>query len=396
MIILAKIFKFKRETWAGMFVMLLLFAFILISFFDFVGQEKTLVKSEAYLFGLKIFLALSIILALAFYFIQQSHRKLLAAYKQLDSMNQYLKTAITQSRRAIFEYDIAKKELRHYVAEGYFSELPSFIKNAPDSIIARGFIEAESVDTFLNLFRELEKGEKLTIGTFKIKTLREYRWVKITMTALFDAKGNLTGGIGIAEDVNDDYEHTITLKKLAERDSLTGLFNRNAGFTRIRNFLSKPEQLEQSIRGACMLDLDNFKLINDTLGHYTGDNTLLKAAKIIANSLGPNDIAVRVGGDEFFVFFAEARSIEEITAKAGLICRALENLYLEGFAEAHVSASVGVAIFPPGGSDIEDIYKKADKALYFAKNCGKNGFALYDESMATVSGRGSDPTYLID
>ena len=124
--------------------------------------------------------------------------------------------------------------------------------------------------------------------------------------------------------------------------------------------------------------MDNFKAVNDTLGHMFGDEVLRHVASEIRRKVRTSDIVGRVGGDEFIVFLRNIRSLDAISKKAGEICAAFKSKYSEAIPHGGISCSVGIALYPGDGACYEDLMYKADQALYAAKEKGKNCFAFYD------------------
>lgn len=159
-----------------------------------------------------------------------------------------------------------------------------------------------------------------------------------------------------------------SLRERAERDALTGLYNRAAARARIG------ELLERGEHGAMViLDLDDFKTLNDTLGHQRGDQALRDAAETLRENTRQRDIVCRLGGDEFALYLPTLTE-ENLTAKLDTLMGALVRTYREGEQEVAVRASAGVALFPKDAGDVDTLYTKADNALYEAKGQGKGGF----------------------
>lgn len=162
------------------------------------------------------------------------------------------------------------------------------------------------------------------------------------------------------------------MKKMALRDALTGLLNRGALEKEIRRRLSRMEGAD--ICALLIIDLDNFKAVNDTFGHQTGDDVLVKTARLLSGMFRATDIVGRLGGDEFVVFLCGCLSREMIRSKGQLIC---ERLQIEVGEEKKikVTASVGIHV-SEGGETFEIIYRSADSALYKAKREGKRTYCI--------------------
>ncbi|MBR1692764.1 MAG: diguanylate cyclase [Lachnospiraceae bacterium] len=159
--------------------------------------------------------------------------------------------------------------------------------------------------------------------------------------------------------------------EIAQTDSLTGIYNRATTQKLIENIL----QLEVSHTHALfMIDVDNFKLINDNYGHIYGDKILKELAEALKTSFGENEIIGRMGGDEFAVFIPQAQRHGEVLQLGTKLCDYLTARKIQGI---QVNCSVGVALAPKHGSGFQQLYKNADKALYMAKSLGKNRCCIY-------------------
>ncbi len=170
------------------------------------------------------------------------------------------------------------------------------------------------------------------------------------------------------------------LQVLAETDPLTGLLNRRS-MGQYLGQLNRNSNAEKS-SSLCLLDIDNFKVVNDQYGHEVGDSLLTSVAATLSNGLRAEDRIARWGGEEFLVFLA-GRSHDDSTAVARRLCEQVSSLQVEvdGGRSAQVTASVGVAHFTPGCSDTE-VIRQADAAMYLAKEKGKNQVVVYSENKA--------------
>lgn len=171
-------------------------------------------------------------------------------------------------------------------------------------------------------------------------------------------------------------EQIEKLKDAAYRDYVTGLMNRGAAELYIDNILAQIGQGE-----ACMLimiDLDNFKMVNDTLGHLTGDKVICTTASILSSLFRPGDVVARLGGDEYIVFLYGNVTKKLARTKGKEICEKLR-LTVGEEVQVSISASVGIYFSPDGCSSFEEMYRLADRALYQAKNRGKSQFYIHEK-----------------
>lgn len=202
---------------------------------------------------------------------------------------------------------------------------------------------------------------------------KEWIYVSSNCTVFTDEKtGNIMFYAEI-DDVDDEVTRELELLANASQDSLTKLLNRRGAGEQIRACIAKGIK-----SGALfMLDLDNFKTVNDEMGHPEGDKLLQETGEILKNEFRTSDIVARLGGDEFLIFAPELENISLIEEKAKSICKKLNRtLTAPDGSKIETSTSVGIAIFPKDGEDDDTLYENADKALYEAKKSGKNKYKI--------------------
>ena len=158
---------------------------------------------------------------------------------------------------------------------------------------------------------------------------------------------------------------------LAHHDTLTTLPNRTLFYDRLNQAITRARRDKESI-AVLFLDLDGFKLINDTLGHSAGDALLQEAAKRIVACVRDSDTAARMGGDEFTVILCNVRTPSSIDRVAKMIVEAIARPFMLNGKECSVSVSIGIALYPGNGETAEQLVKISDAAMYLAKHSGKN------------------------
>lgn len=171
------------------------------------------------------------------------------------------------------------------------------------------------------------------------------------------------------------------LENLAFQDGLTGLTNRAFFVEKLQASLNKSKINSESV-ALIFLDMDDFKVINDSLGHETGDEVLKVIAKRISSCLRANDTAARLGGDEFTVLIENIRSTEQVIAIANRLLFTLKDPIVISGRNLYVNCSMGIAISNPQESDSEELLHKADQAMYEAKNHGKSCYTIYDDNIS--------------
>lgn len=171
-------------------------------------------------------------------------------------------------------------------------------------------------------------------------------------------------------------ERDRLLREEADTDLLTGLTNKLATERKIKEYMSEnPNSLGMMF----VLDIDNFKKINDTMGHAFGDEVLKTLGRTISSLFRVTDIIGRTGGDEFTIFLKFLKSDENTLKEARKLVQFFKDFTAGEYVKYSATASIGAAVFPENGSDFDSLYKAADKALYKAKQRGKNQLAFYDD-----------------
>lgn len=197
----------------------------------------------------------------------------------------------------------------------------------------------------------------------------EYSWYRSQYKAVFNAEGKAVRLIGTLTDISAQIDREQELRHQAQQDPLTDVYNR-AGVKLIN------ARLEQISRGILfMLDLDDFKSINDTFGHAAGDRVLVAMGQVLKETFRTDDIVARVGGDEFVAFLSGSDNASMAQEKAQELLDRVQSLKLEGI-DARISVSIGISTAPSHGRTFESLSASADEAMYEIKNGGKGGFAL--------------------
>lgn len=181
------------------------------------------------------------------------------------------------------------------------------------------------------------------------------------------------------------------IKHMAYHDSLTNLPNRTLFQDRLSQALARAQRFEHRV-GVLFIDLDNFKTINDSLGHAAGDALLCKIAKRLSRRLRENDTFARLGGDEFVVVLEtegdETPQIKEAAAAlAEQVLKTIRRPYRIAEQDIHVSASIGFAVYPDDATTVDELLRRADAAMYHAKNEGRNQLAAYQSYMEEGASR---------
>ncbi len=224
----------------------------------------------------------------------------------------------------------------------------------------------------------LHTKEPLNDIVLKMTSQETTRWIVQNVTPLFDGKGELEGVISTCVDITHLKSQETKYKNIANYDPLTHLPNRLLLSDRLAFSLLRANRNKDKV-AVCMIDLDGFKAVNDTLGHDAGDVLLIEVARRMQKVIRPYDTVARLGGDEFVVILADIAKIDDC---AIVLYRVLNILALPYMIDEHevkgISASIGVSVYPDDKVEPDILLRHADVAMYQAKNSGKNRFTFFD------------------
>lgn len=205
-------------------------------------------------------------------------------------------------------------------------------------------------------------------------------WLSLSAQPKTDATGAFQGYRGIATDVSIEYQRKIEDSRMAEFDSLTGLYNRHRMSRRLDSILAAYKVAKRSC-ALMMLDLDRFKQVNDTMGHPAGDDLLQQVAQRLRNVIGDRGEIGRLGGDEFQIILPDVDDRGKLGDLAEKIIQIISQPYPIEDKRAIIGTSVGVAIAPYDGIESEELIRASDLALYAAKNGGRGQFRFYSADL---------------
>lgn len=210
------------------------------------------------------------------------------------------------------------------------------------------------------------------------------RWVETYKSPVFLPNNKLWGTMGISLDITELKIHEEKIYQIAYFDDLTNLPN--------RKFINKrvAGEMKLACRGKAagavlFIDINDLKLINDTLGHSYGDKVIQTAGMRISAEVGDTAVVARAGGGEFIVLLPNADTRDKVEGIAGQIVKALSKDYIVSNPTSYISVNIGIALYPSNGINAEDILKNADTALYVAKKDGKNNWRFYDADMLMIA-----------
>jgi len=232
----------------------------------------------------------------------------------------------------------------------------------------------------------LKKGEHST-DVRLVKKSKKLLHANLSLSVLRDGEGKPMGMVGYSKDITDQMiakekllDEKIKLAHQAQHDELTGLPNRVLFYDRLNQALEKAKRHTKRV-ALFFIDLDNFKQINDSLGHDVGDEVLKVVTLRLRETMRGEDSIARLGGDEFTVILEELTKVEDSSFIANKILKSLfQPIEINGN-KLYISSSIGISIYPDDGISMQNLVKYADSAMYKAKDEGRNNFQFYTTKM---------------
>ncbi|WP_157179789.1 bifunctional diguanylate cyclase/phosphodiesterase [Rhizobium leguminosarum] len=312
-----------------------------------------------------------------------------------------------------FSRDITERKQAEDAINSVRTQLLSVLQTMPDMIWVKdmngvyllcnhtferltGMAEAEVVGkTDLELFdieraRFFQQSDKAAIKAGEC-ILSDEEWVvsqengqtillETRKVPVIDAAGEVVGVLGVARDVTELNVSRQKIHQMAFYDPLTSLPNRSLFNDRLRQMITSAGSRGQRA-GLMLIDIDHFKVVNDTMGHPVGDDLLCQAAARLNASVRDYDTVARLGGDEFAILLPDISQGDDLGRIANNILDKFRERFLLDGQEVFVSCSVGIALYPDDSADANDLVKYADSAMYLAKRSGRNSFRFYSKDL---------------
>jgi diguanylate cyclase (GGDEF)-like protein/PAS domain S-box-containing protein len=267
-----------------------------------------------------------------------------------------------------------------------FSNVLGYSQKELTGLNFRDFIKKEDLDSVYRLFNQVFKTGKST-KNFPYEFVRPDGTVTSAEFSIFpkrDQDAKIVGFRGVGHDITERKRAEEKIQYLATHDALTGLPNRLM-FNQLLNHAIQAARRYTRQFAVLFIDLDRFKIINDTLGHDAGDQLLQEIAARLKQTLRAVDIVARLGGDEFVILIEELTDLSQLeTVSHRILSAVIKPMTLIG-EECRITASIGISIFPKDADDEQSLMKNADIAMYFAKEEGKNNFQFYSMDIQSKS-----------
>lgn len=254
----------------------------------------------------------------------------------------------------------------------------------PGMLTDEAFAQRENKQLWQNIRLQVQRVGVWQGEVNSIRKSGERFWEQVVVTPIKDSENKVTHYLILGEDISIRKRYEQQLLRQANYDILTGLPNRMLALDRLKLALAQARR-ENMLVGVMFLDLDNFKHINDTMGHDAGDNLLIEAARRISSCLRGTSTVARLGGDEFLVILPGLAGPESTEQVADRILHTFAPPYLVGGQEVFVTTSIGIAIYPTDSDNSGTLLQHADAAMYQAKSKGKSAYERFAPEMKEVS-----------
>ena len=234
------------------------------------------------------------------------------------------------------------------------------------------------------MLRAMAEDETVGLGTDSVLVRRDgfESAIEDSAAPIHNRDGQVVGAVIVFHDVSESRAMALEMAHLAQHDFLTSLPNRLLLTERFAHAIKMAQRNRKQV-GLMFIDLDNFKHINDSLGHAVGDQLLQSVANRLVECVRTTDTVCRQGGDEFVILLAEINQPQDAAQVAASLQAALDIPHLIDGNELHISLSVGISIFPDDGTRVDTLMQNADTAMYHAKASGRNNFQFFKAEMNT-------------
>lgn len=297
----------------------------------------------------------------------------------LRSKLQKYEIILTQTENVLFEWDVKEDRIEFSETWNRLFKYPPAFQSLKKIMHDGDYFHPDDFPLFMDKMAKLRNRSNYEVADVRISVAGgHYIWCRFRATAIRDTKGNLEKIYGVILKIDEEKRAEEHLQTQADRDGLTKLLNKKAARKRSEEYLSR---IADGAPCALMIiDLDNFKHVNDHYGHLFGDTVLMRVSKEISKLFRDQDIVARIGGDEFMVLMRGINDRMILENRCLRLLNVLTGLFRNGDQKLPIGCSIGIAVSPENGVAYYDLFNKADQALYQVKSKGKNSFAFYENS----------------
>ncbi|MFY9198439.1 MAG: GGDEF domain-containing protein [Acutalibacteraceae bacterium] len=336
-----------------------------------------------------------IMIALVFQSIYFSRMKILIAQSRIEQRGyiaeKRMQGIFDDLFEEVYQINLNKNEFTLIRSKGSFksSHMKDSYEKSIDNIAktilhpddAENFAKKFSIDNVKNEFRE-GKGQ-IYHESRRLKVNGEYAWTSILMIREYTENKEEFKLMQLLQDIDDRKTSEVRLKNAAQTDPLTKLYNKTTTQKMIDKYLEG--EGAGGSHAFIIIDLDEFKSINDTHGHFAGDDVLIQLSKELRSYFRESDILGRIGGDEFVAFIKNVQSVALVCDKVQRLSASFKKYGLDNNYNYKLSVSMGIAMHNKDGKTYDELYKNADKALYEAKRNGKDQYKFCIKNVSSLN-----------
>lgn len=294
---------------------------------------------------------------------------------QLSTVSQYFDILQSFSNDLLYRLDIKTKTLYRNESTSTYYGIPPVVENYPNPADLEGVFHPDDIQDYVTFIERVLQGEEGTHTARHQSTSGHFEYHKFTFKKLENQLGNIQEMIGHAVNV----QAFMDLETKASYDMLTKCLNKISFEEQVVHIINcSPLTARHAL---FFIDLDDFKGVNDTLGHSFGDFLLQTVGMRLKSLVREHDLVGRVGGDEFVLFLASCGDDVHLQRRGEQILETLQEELNQNGVVTTIKGSVGVSVYPKHGTNYEELYERADKALYHSKHLGKNVVTIYQNSL---------------
>lgn len=344
----------------------------------YIHQAGLRYRIWVFVITLVIILSLIVVIGVYLYFRREDRIAIRNLNRQLMLNEETYRITARESDLCVFTYDVETEQIQFLNDKYQNLGLNQSELSVPVLLRKIREINPETCSVLRNIFARADSAEALHSQKAKVWAGGRMRYLQIKTTNLYDESGKVSRMVGSIEDITDMENDMLKLQKEARTDLLTGAMNRAAGTSAINRMLVQ-ELHPGCVNTFAIVDLDNFKTLNDVMGHMWGDRALCEVVLIMKKHCRAQDIVCRLGGDEFVVFLpdmtreAAEESLRVLSAK-------LHIDYVKENLEVMISASMGIVFSDGRDITFQDLYEEADGCLYQVKRTFKGSYHISDRA----------------
>ena len=344
----------------------------------YIHQAGLRYRIWVFVITLVIILSLIVVIGVYLYFRREDRIAIRNLNRQLMLNEETYRITARESDLCVFTYDVGTEQIQFLNDKYQNLGLNQSELSVPVLLRKIREINPETCSVLRNIFARADSAEALHSQKAKVWAGGRMRYLQIKTTNLYDESGKVSRMVGSIEDITDMENDMLKLQKEARTDLLTGAMNRAAGTSAINRMLVQ-ELHPGCVNTFAIVDLDNFKTLNDVMGHMWGDRALCEVVLIMKKHCRAQDIVCRLGGDEFVVFLpdmtreAAEESLRVLSAK-------LHIDYVKENLEVMISASMGIVFSDGRDITFQDLYEEADGCLYQVKRTFKGSYHISDRA----------------